>query len=320
MANNAGMFRTSRHRLPLALAALLAAPGGPLGCGHAPPTTAPPAAPAPRVLLFTKSSGFEHPILKATPDGSPHLVERLTRAHLAPLGIEIVHSKDGGLFTPEGLRRFAALILYTNGDLYQPGTDGQPPFPPGGKEALLARIHEGLGVVAIHAPTDAFHSPGDRFEHNALDQIDPFLRVLGGEFVRHGEQQPARVLVAAPDFPGLGDLGPSFELTEEWYTFKNFAPDLRVLLVLETEGMRGDDYARPRFPVAWARKHGQGRVFYTALGHRDDVWESALFRAHLQGAVRWALGLAEADLTPNLEAVTPEAHVLQANPARIPRN
>jgi hypothetical protein len=42
--------------------------------------------------------------------------------------------------------------------------------------------------------------------------------------------------------------------------------------------------------LAWFKSYGQGRVFYTALGHREDVWESATYQAHLLGAIRWALG------------------------------
>jgi type 1 glutamine amidotransferase len=33
-------------------------------------------------------------------------------------------------------------------------------------------------------------------------------------------------------------------------------------------------------------------VFYTALGHREDIWSTdPLFKAHVVGGIRWALGL-----------------------------
>jgi type 1 glutamine amidotransferase len=44
------------------------------------------------------------------------------------------------------------------------------------------------------------------------------------------------------------------------------------------------------FPLAWTREHGRGRVFYTALGHRDDVLASDWYGAHLLAGIRWALG------------------------------
>ncbi len=45
-------------------------------------------------------------------------------------------------------------------------------------------------------------------------------------------------------------------------------------------------------PQAWERTFGKGRVFYTALGHRADIWSNdPVFRAHITGGIRLALGL-----------------------------
>ena len=107
-------------------------------------------------------------------------------------------------------------------------------------------------------------------------------------------------------FPGLGGVS-DFRITEEWYALKNFQPDLHVLLVQETEGMKGEDYQRPNFPATWARMHGKGRVFYTSLGHREDVWTSPVFQDMLAGAASWAFGLADANLSSNLKQAAPEA-------------
>ena len=43
-------------------------------------------------------------------------------------------------------------------------------------------------------------------------------------------------------------------------------------------------------PLAWAKSHGRGRVFYTALGHREDVWQNPLYQQHVLGGVLWTLG------------------------------
>jgi uncharacterized protein len=45
------------------------------------------------------------------------------------------------------------------------------------------------------------------------------------------------------------------------------------------------DYEHPPFPVVWARKEGKGRVYFNAMGHRDDVWMSERFRHMLSGAI-----------------------------------
>jgi type 1 glutamine amidotransferase len=44
-------------------------------------------------------------------------------------------------------------------------------------------------------------------------------------------------------------------------------------------------------PVAWRKGYGSGRVFYTSLGHREEVWQDSRFQQHLLGVVKWALGL-----------------------------
>jgi type 1 glutamine amidotransferase len=131
--------------------------------------------------------------------------------------------------------------------------------------------------------------------------------MLGGEFIIHGVQQEATNRVASPEFPGVGEINQSFTLMEEWYCLKNFAPDMHVILVQETEGMQGDCYQRPPFPATWARKHKKGRVFYTSLGHREDVWTNPLFEQILLGGLSWTMGRVDADVPSNMKEVTPEA-------------
>src|SRR5439155_1312802 len=74
-----------------------------------------------------------------------------------------------------------------------------------------------------------------------------------------------------------------FEMNEEWYSLKDFTDDVHVLLVQETGTMKGTEYQRPPYPATWVRAHGKGRVFYTSMGHRDDVWASPIFRDILTG-------------------------------------
>jgi type 1 glutamine amidotransferase len=64
-------------------------------------------------------------------------------------------------------------------------------------------------------------------------------------------------------------------------------------------------YRRPSYPVTWARLHGKGRVFYTALGHREDVWTNPAFQSLIVGAVKWATGVASASVKPDVARVTP---------------
>ena len=121
--------------------------------------------------------------------------------------------------------------------------------------------------------------------------------------------------VADHQFPGTKGLQ-DFELNEEWYALRNFAPDLHVILVQDTQGMSKDDknlmYKRPNYPATWARKHDKGRVFYTSMGHREDVWQNPIFQNLLVGGLSWTLGNVQAEIPANLEKVAPHAFELAA--------
>jgi type 1 glutamine amidotransferase len=222
-------------------------------------------------------------------------------------GYDIVATKDGRVFDGD-LSAYSAFCFFTTGSLLEPGTDQAPPMSPHGKDALLAAVRGGKGFLGLHCASDTFHSQGDAFL--TQDDPDPYIAMLGAEFMSHGRQQAARVRVADATFPGLRTLNKGFRIVEEWYSLKNFAKDLHVLLVLDTQGMLDSEYARPPFPLAWARREGNGRVYYNAMGHREDVWTSDLFQEMLVGALAWTTGKTEVDLTANMLEVTPQASAL----------
>jgi hypothetical protein len=137
---------------------------------------------------------------------------------------------------------------------------------------------------------------------------DPYACFIGGEFIIHGAQQVATNQVIDPKFPGFENIGDSFAFQEEWYSLKDFAPDDHVLTVMDAPHMKGSMYERPPYPNTWARKEGNGRVWYTAMGHREDVWTNPTFQQILVGGIRWALGEVSADVTPNIQTAAPGAY------------
>jgi type 1 glutamine amidotransferase len=281
------------------------------------PAPAGDASPLPRkkILFFSKSADFEHSVVVRR-NGNPAFAEQVLRELGAKNNLEFTFSKDGSLFTPEYLDRFDVIFFYTTGDLTESGTDRNPPMPPSGKTALLQAIEHGKGFVGVHCASDTFHSPGNQAlnvparNQSDGDRADPYIRMLGGEFIKHGAQQKSRLIVADSRFPGLSAVPADFGPTEEWYSLKNFAPDLHVLLVQDTTGMTGAEYARPPYPSTWARRQGRGRVFYTSMGHREDVWLNPVFQAVLLGGLNWTSGRVEADVTPNIDRVARGANTL----------
>jgi type 1 glutamine amidotransferase len=171
----------------------------------------------------------------------------------------------------QSLAELSAVVFYTTGEL---------PIPPADREAFLDWMLHGGAFVGIHCATDTFY------------QYAPYQRLVGGVFDGHPWHQEIRVDVLDGAHPATANLERGFLITDEIYQFKDFerAP-LRELLRLEpssvdlAKGKRADgDYA-----LAWCREYGQGRVFYTALGHRPEVWADPRFRAHLLGGLSWAI-------------------------------
>jgi type 1 glutamine amidotransferase len=276
-----------------------------------------------QVLFFSKSSGFEHSVIKSV-NGQPSFAQKILTDLGPQHGIEFTFSKDGSLFTPEYLAKFDAYFFYTTGSLTDAGTDKNPPMTAEGKAAFLDAIHQGKGFIGTHSASDTFHtgegaegwkSKGPSRYKNYGAEADPYVRMLGAEFIIHGKQQVAKMRVVDPKFPGFKDSGESFSWNEEWYSLKDFSDNLHVILVQETGDMVGDPYKRPPYPATWARMHGKGRVFYTSMGHREDVWTNPLYQEMLFGGVAWAVHNANADVTPNIAQAAPNCLELPAAPA-----
>lgn len=238
----------------------------------------------PKILYFNRSSGWTHPV--ADRQGKPlaHSEKVLTELG-GQHGFEVECRQDAAVLDGD-LGKYDLLAFYTNG----------MPFSVKQMQKVLDTVSAGKPCVGFHAASDSGAGP----------VIDPFLAMLGGAFVAHGAQQKARMIITSPKFPGVEGLGDGFELFEEWYALKNFAKDMHVILMQETKGMQGDMYQRPPYPSTWARLHGKGRVYYTALGHREDVWTNPIFQKIILGGLSWALGHADADIAPNLARLMPQ--------------
>lgn len=264
------------------------------------------------LLIFTKSSGFEHDVVKQT-GGRPSILEGAVTALGEQHGFDVTTSKDGKIFDSKDFRKYAAVLFFTTGDLTTSGTDRNPPMTPQGKKALLDAVHNGLGFVGVHAASDTFHTEPDppdlsnRYVAHG-NQSDPYLRMVGGEFITHGSTprlQTANLIVKDMKFPGLEGVASPVSFTEEWYSLKDFVPDLHVILTLDTQGMKGECYQRASYPVTWARMNGKGRVFYTAMGDRPENWSNPFFVNLLGGGIRWAIRDVNASLEENLTQAAP---------------
>jgi type 1 glutamine amidotransferase len=266
------------------------------------------------VMVFTKSSGWEHGVVKRI-NGRPSIVDdaatEIGIRHRFKVGV----TKDGRIFETKDFHSYDAVVFFTTGDLTTLGTDGKPPMSALGKQALLDAVRGGMGFVGVHAASDTFHTQPDPPDHSNRyiahgEDEDPYLKMVGAEFIIHGQDkdprlQTANLIVNDSKFPGLEGVTSPVSFTEEWYSLKDFVPDMHVILTLDTHTMNGACYQRAPYPVTWVRMHGKGRVFYTAMGDRPENWKNEFFLNLLGGGIRWAIGDASAQLDANLKQAAP---------------
>jgi hypothetical protein len=168
------------------------------------------------------------------------------------------------------------------------------------KAALLKFVHDdGKGFVAAHVASTAFESWPE------------FGEMLGGRFDQHPwGVTDAPVIVEDQSFPAMKFFAPVFDLHEEFYQIKDFSPEKsRVLMRLDTSKLdmtrTGVQAADAPYALTWAKTYGKGRVFYSALGHDASTWDNPEIQRMWFEAIKWSLGLTDADVTPRPVSATP---------------
>jgi type 1 glutamine amidotransferase len=223
---------------------------------------------AARLLVVTHTTGFRHSsIAVAEP-----VIEALGRRSGA-FTTEYCRTAEDvrRLLTPSGLAGFDAVVFAnTTGDLGIPDLG-----------AFLAWIAAGHGFAGTHSASDTYRD------------APAYVEMLGNVFETHGDQASVDVIVESPGHPAVAHLGARYRVFDEIYRFAGGNRD-RVSMLLSLDRYPLDNLplaGEPAdLPLAWTRPHGAGRVFYTALGHRDELWQEDAFQQHVLGGLRWALG------------------------------
>ncbi|MCU0786229.1 MAG: ThuA domain-containing protein [Verrucomicrobia bacterium] len=302
--NNLRSFtKFSRHLLCLCAAFAL---GGVLSAEAAPK----------RVLVVGITEGFRHPAIElgssviaqlgkdsglfvvdvvdvnpkspefAGPDG------KIDKAKLHEANVKALTDK----MSPQGLKQYDAVIFNsTTGDLPIPDMD-----------AFLAWIKSGKGFLGIHGATDTFrgHKP-----------LHAYTQMIGAEFKTHGAQVEVEVINEDAKHPACKHYPPTFKVFDEIYQVSAFERStVHGLLTLDKHP---NDKTPGDYPIAWCKNYGKGRVLYTSLGHREDIWDptwngkggrknspetAKAFQQHLLGSIKWALGLEKGDAKPQTAA------------------
>src|SRR6266404_5708420 len=244
------------------------------------PGFAPVASAAPkRVLLVTVTKGFRH---SSIPTAEKVLGELAQKS--GAFTVDYVRTDDdmAQKMTAEALKNYDG-VIFAN-------TTGELPLPD--KEAFMEWLKSGKAFIGMHSAADTFHP------------FPPYREMLGAEFETHHAQAQVDCINQDPTNPACRHLGPVFAVKDEIYLMKNFERSkVHGLLMLDKHP---NDKTPGDFPIAWTKEYGKGRVFYTSLGHREDVWDpntpenfnrenpktvSEAYQQHILGGIKWALGL-----------------------------
>ena len=217
----------------------------------------------PRVLAYSRTAGFRHDSIETGHAVLAALAQRY--------GFGVVASESPADFSAANLAAYdVVLFLNTTGDVLDPG----------GQDALQAFVDGGGGFVGVHSAADTEYDW-------------PYYGALlgnGAWFLAHPPIQAATLVREDAGHPASAHFPASFAFTDEWYNFRaNPRTAVQVLLRIDESsyqpgaGAMGADH-----PLAWSHAQGQGRAFYTNLGHRSETWRDASFQRHLAAALYWA--------------------------------
>lgn len=249
-----------------------------------------PALPArprqPAILVFTKINGFRD--VSAVEAG-----EAALRAMAHRRGWNLVFTDNGAAFNDQQLRPFRAVIWNnTSGDvltLHQ-------------ERAFKRYIENGGGFAAFHG------AGGD-----PLYLWDWYRDTLIGAHFRGHPNRPqfqdARVMVDDPKDAIVKGLGKGWSMTDEWYSFST-DPRQRgahVLVTLDEKSYvpeeSGESLRMGDHPIAWTQCIGNGRSFYSAIGHRPESYSEPHNVILMENGITWAARLGKTDCRQGREVV-----------------
>jgi hypothetical protein len=231
----------------------------------------------PMVLFFANPMGSDNDVIRRPNPDVLSVAERYF-LEITKGVFEVTVTQEGAEVSREKLAGYKAVVFFTA--INPPGVD---------KEGLIEWVKNGGAFVGIHSTA------------NTYQNFPQFGEMLGAYYDRRpwrtkeNPQTKVRIKVQDRNHPATEHLGDSFEIADDIYQFKNFnRSTLQLLLSLDAASL---DLTNAKMnqqdsdlPVSWAKSHGKGRVFYTALGDWEPTWKNPKYQTHLIKGIQWAMG------------------------------
>ncbi len=218
---------------------------------------------APRILVFSKTAAFRHASIEA---GQKAFLQ-LGKQH----GFTVDTTENAAKFNEENLKRYQAVVfLNTTGDVLNAQQ----------QNAFERYIQAGGGYLGIHAAADTEY------------EWPWYNKLAGAWFESHPNPdnvQKGTFIVVDKNHPASSFLPERWERTDEFYSYKNISPAIKVLFKIDEKTYRGGTNG-DNHPMAWYQEFEGGRSFYTAGGHTDATFSEPLFRKHLYAGLHYVMG------------------------------
>ncbi|MFB7273056.1 ThuA domain-containing protein [Streptomyces sp. NPDC056244] len=254
------------RRLPSAAASAFVVALALVGAFLTPAVTAQAADPAYKVLVFSKTAGFRHDSIPA----GTQAIRDLGAAN----NFTVTATEDSAAFTTANLAQFKTVVfLSTTGDVLN---DTQ-------QSALQSYLDGGGGYVGVHAAADTEYG------------WPQYEGIVGAWFKSHPAIQQATLKTEDRTHAATSHLGTTWSRSDEWYNYRtNPRANVHVLQSLDEGSYSGGEMSGDH-PITWCHPQGNGRSFYTGLGHTTESYADPAFRSLLLGGIRYAAGFAKAD-------------------------
>lgn len=242
---------------------------------HKPPVL-PKELPRPAILVFSKSNGFRD-------DPSVNAAAAALKAMGEHNHWSMAFTDNAAVFNAADLKRFDAVVWNNvSGDVL---TNAQ-------RQDFKSYIENGGGFAAVHGSGGDFYYDWDWYADT----------LIGARFLSHPmspQFQAAKLKVDDRSDPIVKGLPADWTMTDEWYSFKSDprGKGAHVLVTLDESTyspMTGKvDIRMGDHPIAWTQCIGNGRSFYSAIGHRPEGYTEPNTNKLLEQGVAWAAGLGQ---------------------------
>jgi type 1 glutamine amidotransferase len=237
-----------------------------------------------RLLAIGASAGFQH-------DSISHALatwEKLGKETglwdtFIRTDVQLITKQNPKKNNQKTLDYFDAVYFYTTGELDM--NEEQ-------KAALLSFVRDdGKGFIGGHSAGDTFY------------KWPEYGEMVGGYFDGHPWHKLVTINVEDRAFPATAHLPAKIEITDEIYQFRNWSREKqRVLMSIDVASVdlnaKGVKRTDKDFGMVWVKRYGKGRVFFNALGHRDEVYDRPDFQKLMIESAKWVMGLTDGDATP----------------------